>query len=134
MKLCLILEHLSTQRIHFSSEAKISILQFLVFSISTSVNFCRSLLRVRINFKESSHWQRSLKCVRKTFQMRFYSHWRKTSSVILEVPKEFRTWKIQMTAKQIEAVFPSTFSFLYTFRALHQENFYARDPIIQSSS
>lgn len=31
-----------------------------------------------------------------------------------------------MTAKQIEAALLSTFSFLYAFRALRQENLYAR--------
>lgn len=56
----------------------------------------------------------------------FYSHRRKTSSVILELPKEFRTQKIQMTAKRIEAAPLCTFSLLYAFRAPHQENLYAR--------
>ena len=111
---------------HFSSVAKISILQFLVLAISTSVHFCKSLSRVRINFKKSSHWQCSHKCVRKNIPNGDFIVTEGKALVILELPKEFRTRKIQMTAKQIEAALPSTFSFLYTFRALHQGNLYAR--------
>lgn len=106
--------------------AKISILQFLVLTISTSVNFCKSLSRVRINFKKNSHWQCSHKCVRKSIPNGDFKVTEGKALVILELPKEFRTRKIQMTAKQIEAALPSAFSFLYAFRALHQGNLYAR--------
>lgn len=123
---CMSFEHLSTQR--KTKDPFYSPSYLLSASQQTSVNHYRGweliLRKVAIGNVHIKVWEKHSK-------WGFYSHWRKSSSVILELPKEFRTQRSKWQRSGLKLLL-SSHSLFFMHSVLHIKKTYMQG--VQSRS